>query len=101
MALQDGQVWSISQVLQKRIVILIFVTFICVLGIYYTTRPYLTKTETQEDQFLQPNYNLHIFYYPWYGNPQADGMYSIIIPTTTYISKAPFVQNKAPQKIYI
>ncbi|XP_022103516.1 glycoprotein endo-alpha-1,2-mannosidase-like [Acanthaster planci] len=25
--------------------------------------------------FPQPNYNVHAFYYPWYGNPQFDGKY--------------------------
>lgn len=23
----------------------------------------------------EPNYNVHVFYYPWYGNPEKDGSY--------------------------
>ncbi len=36
----------------------------------------LRQTETLgEDNFPSPNYNLHIFYYPWYGNPEFDDDY--------------------------
>ena len=27
------------------------------------------------DKYPKPNYNVHIFYYPWYGNPETDGKY--------------------------
>ena len=29
----------------------------------------------QEDLLPEPNYNIHIFYYAWYGNPEHDGKY--------------------------
>ena len=36
----------------------------------------LIKHETEEiDNFPSPNYNLHIFYYPWYANPEFDENY--------------------------
>ncbi|XP_078618361.1 glycoprotein endo-alpha-1,2-mannosidase-like [Branchiostoma floridae x Branchiostoma japonicum] len=28
-----------------------------------------------EKDFAAPNYNLHVFYYPWYGNPEHNGKY--------------------------
>ena len=28
-----------------------------------------------EGKFPPPNYNIHTFYYPWYGNPKHDGKY--------------------------
>ncbi|XP_072546345.1 glycoprotein endo-alpha-1,2-mannosidase isoform X2 [Salminus brasiliensis] len=31
--------------------------------------------ESEADAFPPPNYNIHIFYYIWYGNPQFDGQY--------------------------
>lgn len=39
------------------------------------------KSSTSEELFQlgetteQPNYNLHAFYYPWYGTPEHDGQY--------------------------
>ena len=30
---------------------------------------------TQGEKFPKPNYNVHAFYYPWYGNPETDGQY--------------------------
>ncbi|TRY87883.1 hypothetical protein DNTS_021346 [Danionella cerebrum] len=36
------------------------------------------KSEQMEDKqkdFPEPNYNVHAFYYVWYGNPQFDGKY--------------------------
>ena len=29
----------------------------------------------QGEKFPKPNYNVHVFYYPWYGNPETDGDY--------------------------
>ncbi|XP_066280514.1 glycoprotein endo-alpha-1,2-mannosidase-like [Branchiostoma lanceolatum] len=29
----------------------------------------------KEKDFAPPNYNLHVFYYPWYGNPEQNGKY--------------------------
>ena len=29
----------------------------------------------QGEKFPKPNYNVHVFYYPWYGNPETDGQY--------------------------
>ena len=29
----------------------------------------------QGEQFPKANYNVHVFYYPWYGNPETDGRY--------------------------
>lgn len=40
------------------------------------TKPVTTPNE--EDSLLslpEPNYNIHIFYYAWYGNPEHDGKY--------------------------
>ena len=31
--------------------------------------------EVRGEQYPKPNYNLHAFYYPWYGNPETDGQY--------------------------
>ena len=28
-----------------------------------------------ENNWPEPNYNVHVFYYPWYGNPESDGRY--------------------------
>lgn len=33
------------------------------------------ELETALRMFPPPNYYLHAFYYPWYGNPQFDGKY--------------------------
>ncbi|XP_064189384.1 glycoprotein endo-alpha-1,2-mannosidase [Anguilla rostrata] len=34
-----------------------------------------SKPEAALGQFPAPNYNLHVFYYTWYGNPKFDGKY--------------------------
>ncbi|KAG7465813.1 hypothetical protein MATL_G00157750 [Megalops atlanticus] len=33
------------------------------------------ESEAELSDFPAPNYNLHAFYYTWYGNPQFDGKY--------------------------
>ena len=33
------------------------------------------KVDTETKRFGEPNYRVHIFYYPWYGNPKHDGKY--------------------------
>ena len=37
--------------------------------------PGFPKTSFNTSTFPPPNYNIHAFYYPWYGNPQFDGKY--------------------------
>lgn len=32
-------------------------------------------SESDSEGFPKPNYNIHAFYYPWYGNPEIDGQY--------------------------
>lgn len=31
--------------------------------------------QSEDHAFLPPNYNMHVFYYIWYGNPQFDGKF--------------------------
>ncbi|KAI2654225.1 Glycoprotein endo-alpha-1,2-mannosidase [Labeo rohita] len=33
------------------------------------------RMENKMQEFPEPNYNVHAFYYVWYGNPQFDGKY--------------------------
>lgn len=33
------------------------------------------NTDAQDKDFPPPNYNMHVFYYTWYGNPRFDGKY--------------------------
>ncbi len=33
------------------------------------------ETSVEGAPYPKPNYNVHIFYYPWYGNPESDGQY--------------------------
>ena len=35
----------------------------------------VTKIQLEYPETLEINYNVHIFYYPWYGNPENDGQY--------------------------
>ncbi|KAM9317284.1 glycoprotein endo-alpha-1,2-mannosidase [Gastrophryne carolinensis] len=35
----------------------------------------LKPVSVEMEELLTPNYNLHVFYYTWYGNPQFDGKY--------------------------
>ena len=36
---------------------------------------YTVPVPVDDSQFPLPNYNAHVFYYPWYGNPEFDGSY--------------------------
>ncbi|XP_043924511.1 glycoprotein endo-alpha-1,2-mannosidase-like [Protopterus annectens] len=33
------------------------------------------NSEASPDMLVTPNYDIHLFYYSWYGNPQVDGKY--------------------------
>ncbi len=33
------------------------------------------EDSSKRETYPPPNYDLHVFYYPWYGNPQFDGKY--------------------------
>jgi hypothetical protein len=34
-----------------------------------------TAKKEEADPDAPPNFNVHVFYYPWYGNPEKDGKY--------------------------
>ena len=31
--------------------------------------------KSMDDTYPEPDYDVHVFYYPWYGNPDVDGVY--------------------------
>lgn len=35
----------------------------------------INAADTETNTFGEPNYRVHIFYYPWYGNPEHDGVF--------------------------
>ncbi|XP_078375150.1 glycoprotein endo-alpha-1,2-mannosidase-like protein [Oculina patagonica] len=43
--------------------------------IHEETKPALTSPNEEDSSLPEPNYNIHIFYYAWYGNPEHDGKY--------------------------
>ncbi|NXS89929.1 MANEA mannosidase, partial [Erpornis zantholeuca] len=40
-----------------------------------TMKASMSPVKKLEEELSSPNYNFHIFYYTWYGNPQFDGKY--------------------------
>ena len=63
------------------------------------------ESPKKEDKFPSPNYNLHAFYYPWYGNPDFDGKYlhwnHVFMPHWDKVEarKWPRGQHKPPDDI--